>query len=256
MKKSVVSLSALMFAAGLAQAAPSETSYVVGGGFSYLPRYAGSKDYRVAPQLLASAHFSNGFFADLAQGVGYEATVGQHWVFTASAGFDPGRKDKNDTIRPGSDYLAGMGDIKQSATGNLGATYRFSDIGDVSVVASKALGQSYGATVHVQGRLEVWQTDRDGIELGGSVDLGNRDYAQTYFGVTPAQSRASRFTPFAGRGGIYAIEASVAWTHALGAHWSSRLTVGSTHYTSAVDDSPLIQKSNAVGGAYALVYHF
>lgn len=256
MKNSVLSLSALIFFAGIAQAAPSETSYLIGGGFSYLPRYAGSKDYRAAPQLVASAHFSNGFFADLAQGVGYEATLGRHWVLTASAGFDPGRKDKDDAIRPGSDFLQGMGDIKQSAVGNVGVTYRFGEVADVSLVASKALGQSYGATMHLQGRWTAWQAERDSIELAGSVDAGNRDYTQTYFGVTPEQSRSSRFMPFAERGGIYAVQASVAWTHALGTHWSSRLTVGSTHYTNAVNDSPLMQKENAIGGAYALVYRF
>jgi outer membrane scaffolding protein for murein synthesis (MipA/OmpV family) len=256
MKKPVISLATLMLFAGIAQANPADTSYLVGGGFSYLPRYAGSKDYRVAPQLVASAHFSNGFFADLAQGVGYEITLGQHWVFTGSAGFDPGRKDQNDAIRPGSDFLKGMGDIRQSAVGNVGATYRFSEIADVSVVASKALGHSYGATLHLQGRLAVWQADHDSIELTGSVDIANRDYTQTYFGVTQEQSRASRFAPFVGRGGIYAEQAGVSWTHALGTHWSSRLTLGGTHYAKAVSDSPVVQKANAVGGAYALVYQF
>lgn len=256
MKTTVLSVALLACVAGSASASPDETAYNIGGGLSYAPRYAGSKDDRVAPQLVGSAHFNNGIFVDLAQGVGYEAPLGQHWVVTTSVGFDPGRQDKDDAIRPGSDFLKGMGDIHQAALGNLGVTYRFGDAGDISVIASKALGHSYGATVHLQGRWVGWQRDHDSIEVAGSLDYGNRDYTQTYFGVTAKQAVRSRFTPFEGRAGLYAEQASVAWTHAWGPHLSSRLSVGATHYASTATNSPLVQKTNALGGAYAMVYRF
>lgn len=246
----------LLLAAGAAHAGGDASSYELGGGVAYVPRYAGSKDYHAAPQLIGSARFSNGFFIDLSDGVGYQATLGEHWSLTGSVGVDPGRTQRNDSFRPGSRSLQGMGDIKATATGGLGVVYAF-DRGDVSLSASHALGgHDYGSAAHVQARFTVWQPGNDSVDVTAAAHYGNREYNQTYFGVTERQSERSSFAPFKGRGGVYAATAGASWTHPMGDHWISRVAVGITRYANAVKDSPIVQKDNAYNVGYYLTYHF
>ncbi|MBT2116203.1 MipA/OmpV family protein [Dyella sp. LX-66] len=234
----------------------SESAYV-GGGAAYAPRYAGSKDYRPTPLVEASVLFKNGIFADTAQGVGYRLKFTESFYATAALGLDPGRKDKDDVARPGSDYLHGMGDIKATALANVGVGYRFGDRADLAVLVSKPLGHTeYGMSAHLIGHVVAWRGDRDSIDLSGTLDAGNRDYNQTYFGVSTAQAASSRFAAFRPGNGLYAASASATWTHQFNAHWFTRASLGATRYLRDAGRSPIVQERTNYLAAVSLAYRF
>ncbi|MGC1549012.1 MAG: MipA/OmpV family protein [Rhodanobacter sp.] len=218
----------------------TESTYL-GGGVAYVPRYAGSKEYRAAGVFDASAMFKNGIFVDGTQGVGYRFKFSDQFYATAAVGMDPGRTDKNDFARPGADFLKGMGDIKAAALASIGMGFRFNDRSDVSLMASKAVGHAYGTTLHVMGHVVAWKGDNDSIDLNGAVHYGNGDYNQTYFGVSTVQSQRTGFAHFTPGSGIYAVTASATWTHQLSAHWITRVSAGATRYMHSVVDSPVVQ---------------
>jgi outer membrane scaffolding protein for murein synthesis (MipA/OmpV family) len=235
----------------------STTSAYLGGGVAYMPRYAGSKDYRATPLLDASVHFKNGFYADSAQGVGYQFKFSDRFYATAALGADPGRKEKDDVLRPGSDYLKGMGDIKQAALAHIGLGFQFNDRSDISLMASKAMGQaSYGASLHLLGHVVAWKDNNNIIDLNGAVHYGNRDYNQTYFGISEVQSTRTRFTAFTPGSGIYAVDATATWTHQFSGHWFTRVSGGATRYMRDVGHSPIVQEKTGYILASSLDYRF
>lgn len=233
------------------------TSFYLGGGAAYVPRYPGSKEYRAAPLLNASVLFKNGFFIDGNQGAGYQLKFSENFYAIAALGLDPGRAEKNDLARPGGDHLRGLGNIKSTALVNAGVGYNFSDRGSVVLELSQPVGHAgYGTTAHLAGHLTAWKGQRDGIDLDAAVHYGDADYNGTWFGVTQAQARRSSFLSYAPGAGIYAVDASVTWSHQFNDHWFTRVTGGATRYMQDVAKSPLVEARTGYIAAASVNYLF
>lgn len=233
------------------------SSNYVGGGAAYVPRYAGSKDYRVTPLLDASFTFHNGFFINGMQGVGFRFRLGDHFYAITSASMDPGRLDKDDVARPGSDILKGMGDIRPSVLANAGLGVKLGQRVDLGFVASKAMNHAdYGMSYHLTGHVLVWSGERDSIDLDAALLYGNNDYNQTYFGVSSKQAADSRFQRYSPGAGLNAATAGVTWTHRFGEHWMTRFTTQGTRYLKSVADSPIVQKKTGYLAGISVDYRF
>lgn len=263
MKIHVVTALAALALSGAAQAATESTSrfdgtsFYLAGGAAYVPRYPGSKEYRAAPLFNASVLFKNGFFIDGNQGAGYQLKFTDNFYGIAALGLDPGRADKNDVARPGGDHLRGLGNIKSTALVNAGVGYNFSERASVVVELSQPVGHvGYGTTAHLAGHVTAWQGQRDGIDLDAAVHYGNADYNRTWFGITPVQSRRTRFASYDPGAGIYAVDASVTWSHQFNAHWFTRVTGGATRYMRDVANSPLVEARTGYIAAASLNYRF
>lgn len=229
----------------------------VGLGAAYVPRYAGSKDYRVSPLLDASFTFRNGFFIDGMQGVGFRFRLTDQFFITTSAGMDAGRKDQDDVARPGSDFLKGMGDIKPSVLANVGMGLKLGQRADIGLVASKAVNHAdYGMSYHLTGHVLAWSGENDSIDLNAALHYGNADYNQTYFGVTDKQAANTHFQRFTPGAGLHAATAGVTWTHRFGEHWMTRFTAEGTRYLKDVGDSPIVQKKMGYLAGASVDYRF
>lgn len=125
-------------------------------------------------------------------GVGYQATFGEHWSLTGSVGVEPGRTQRNDSFRPGSRSLQGMGDIKATATGGLASSMR-------STAATYRSARAMRWVVTTMARRRTCRRVSRCGSLATTVDVtaaahyGSREYNQTYFGVTELQSERSGF---------------------------------------------------------------
>lgn len=232
-------------------------SSYVGGGVGYAPRYPGSKEYHATPLFNASVLFKNGLFADGQQGVGYWRKFTDSFYALAALSADPGRRDKDNVLRPGANRLFGIGDIKTSVLANVGIGYNFGDRASLGLVASKPVNHAgYGASAHLTGHLAAWKGALDGIDLDAAVHYGNRDYNRTWFGVTEAQAAHTGFAHYTPAAGIYAVDASVTWSHQFGGHWFTRLTGGTTRYMQRVAHGPLVQERTSYMAAASLNYRF
>jgi len=255
-------LSYLVFALPLvtpiahAQDANAAAAYV-GGGVAYLPRYAGSKEYRVTPLVDASFNFRNGFFIDGMQGAGFRFRLTDAFFVTTSAGLDPGRKDQDDVARPGSDILKGMGDIKPSALVNVGFGVKLGQRADIGLMASKSMNHAdYGMSYHLTGHVLAWRGVNDSIDLNAALHYGDDKYNQTYFGVTAAQAANTHFHKFLPGAGLNAAAAGVTWTHRFGEHWMTRLGAEGVRYLKDVADSPIVQKKMGYLVSASVDYRF
>ncbi len=246
----------LITPAAHAQDANGGASYV-GGGVAYLPRYAGSKEYRVAPLVDASFTFRNGFFIDGAQGAGFRFHLTDHFFATTSAGLDPGRRDQDDGARPGSDVLKGMGDIKPSVLVNLGLGVKIGQRADVGFMVSKSMNHAdYGMSYHLTGHVLAWSGARDSIDLNAALHYGDDKYNQTYFGVTAMQAANTHFQRFSPGAGLNAAAAGVSWTHRFGEHWMTRVSADGVRYLKDVADSPVVQKKTGYLASASIDYRF
>lgn len=239
-----------------AEDASASASYV-GGGVAYLPRYAGSKEYRVTPLVDASFTFRNGFFIDGTQGAGFRFRLTDHFFVTTSAGMDPGRKDQDDVARPGSDLLKGMGDIKPSVLVNVGLGVKIGQRADIGLMASKPVNHAdYGMSYHLTGHVLAWRGVNDSIDLDAALHYGNDKYNQTYFGVTAMQAANTHFQKYSPGAGLNAASAGVAWTHHFGEHWMTRLSASGVRYLKDVADSPIVQKKTGYLASASVDYRF
>lgn len=95
-------------------------------------------------------------------------------------------------------------------------------------------------------------TDQLTFKAGPRILLGDDDYAQTYFGVTAAESAASSFDAFDARGGIISAGAKAEATYAINDNWE---VVGTLQYEQLRDDaadSPISQSDDQISGSIVL----
>ncbi|QQK03885.1 MipA/OmpV family protein [Burkholderia anthina] len=241
----------------LAAAAHAENQYSLSLGGGAAPRYPGSNQYRgvVAPAF--SARFGNGFFIDTASGAGYRLDL-PHGVFVSAAvNYDPGRADENRFDLPGSDYLKGMGRIPGSVLVGARAGVTLFNAAELSVtVDTPVTHTSRGVSGHVDLAVPVLKTAQHQIIVTGSVHAGTGRYTQTFYGVTDAQSMASRFRPYSTSGGIDSATMSVAWNRDVSRHWSVLATGGATRLLGRYGDSPIVQSRSNYYGMAGATYKF
>ncbi|WP_321926782.1 MipA/OmpV family protein [Burkholderia sp. BCC1998] len=76
--------------------------------------------------------------------------------------------------------------------------------------------------------------------------LGDGQFDQTYFGVSPMQSARSGFKRYAPGPGIDAYALTVSWEHILNRHRTTDIAFGGTRYTDNVSITPVGQRSFGV----------
>lgn len=115
--------------------------------------------------------------------------------------------------------LAGLGDIDTAVELGLALTYRernFRAFGEVR----RGFGGHEGITGTLGADLIFRPSDRLTISAGPRVNLGNDEFANTYFGVTSAQAAASSFGAFDAEGGVLGTGFEVNGTYRLDDRWA------------------------------------
>ncbi len=241
----------------LAAAAHAENEYSISLGGGFAPRYQGSNQYRgvVAPSF--SAKFGNGFFIGGDDGAGYRLDLPHGAFVSAAVNYDPGRADENRFDLPGSDYLKGMGRIPGSVlVGVRAGVTLFGSAMLSATIETPVTHTSRGVSGHVDLAVPVFKAGRHEIVVTGSVHGGTGRYMQTFYGVTDAQSMASRFRSYSVGGGIDSASMSVAWNWSLSQHWSVLATAGVTRLLGRYGDSPIVQSRSNYYGMAGVSYKF
>lgn len=254
MKLSVFATLSLVACSALAQ----ENTLSVSAGAAYASRYAGSARSQATPIVGVDYQMANGFFASSLRGIGYQTGTGI-FQFSGALGYRPGRddQDRNGFTNRGDATLRGMGDVDGSATATLGATAMLSERISVNLNLETPLSKRENGTVlsaAVNANLLRAQSDQLTATLSASA--ANRDYMQTWFGVTAAQSARTGFRAYAPKAGADQVGVSLAWTHLVGAHWSFTGSVSETSLVGDARDSPLTRRRSAPGAALYASYRF
>lgn len=218
----------------------NDVSIGVGAGIDQ--RYMGARDFRF--EVLPTVDVSRGiFFADFIRGAGVQYQTASGFYVSQAFNYDYGRADENNFFRPGSDYLKGMGDVKGTVTSTVTLSQRVAPWLSVNAQAEFGLdGHARGNQYQFGLESTISQTAVDTFVLDMDAKLGDGQYNQTYFGVTPSQSINSGLRRYAPGAGLYAISLAATWTHMFDKHWSAGLVLDATRYMNTVADSPVVQR--------------
>ncbi|WP_406625318.1 MipA/OmpV family protein [Acidovorax sp. SDU_ACID1] len=234
-----------------------KTEVIVGLGAGVMPRYLGAKDTKVLP-VPTVAVYRGIFFADSVRGLGAEYMTESGFYVSSALSYDFGRTEKDSDRRPGSKTLAGMGEIKSSAVINVLAAQQLTSWLAVNAEAEfRVAGQDKRGNRYRLGlESTVFDGAQDTVTVGMNVHAADRDYNQTYFGVSQAQSQRSRFAEFTPKSGIYAYSLTADWTHDFNKHWSLFAAVNVMQFSDRAKDSPLVEEKTGVTGTVMLNYSF
>lgn len=234
-----------------------KTEVTIGLGAGVAPRYLGAKDYEVMP--LPSLSIYRGiFFVDTLRGIGMEYLTSTNTYLSGAINYDPGRKDRNSSWTPGSDRLAGMGDVKGSTVGNVLISQEITPWLSVNGEANFRLGgqkhRGNDYRLGVEGK--ILEKSSDTLTANLNAHLGDSKFNRTYFGVTRNQANRSRFNYHGMDSGMYALSYGVDWIHKIDKNWSVFTAVNVMHFMRDAKNSPVVERKVGVTGAVSVNYSF
>ena len=228
----------------------------VGAGLAYMPTYDGSPNQRTVGVPFFTLNYRTQEWGDVSfgkHGLVWQAIESGGFRLGLVASLDDGRKDRKPSSTnpvPGDNRLAGMGTVRSSTEAGVLVGY-----GPFSVLARKSLGDRghKGTQVDLGVAWPLKMSDKVGVTLGAGLTWADKDYMQAYFGVTPAQSRASGFRAYTPKAGVRKFDLSVNTEYALTQDWKLQGALLLTQLTGDAADSPLVKRkfnpSLAVGVA-------
>lgn len=218
------------------QAARPALMFKLRGGVSYTPEYFGSKDNEFGPDLALNFEF-------LRLPGGYE--FGTPDPFTRAYGFVPRGSFRYISKRDSSDHaeLAGLNDVKDSVEIGLGLGYNqrnFEAWGDIryGVIGHHAWVGELGANLVLQ------PTEQLTLRAGPRVFFGDGDYANTYFGVSAAESLASGMAAHRAGGGALSAGFELGATYDINKDWGIDGAIRYDRYMNDAKDSPIVQRGD------------
>lgn len=254
-----IALCPLAQAQSLSQAPAYGLSGRIGMGVATLPTYEGSPNDRTlaAPELALTYRSHDWGTLELGpRGLFWNAFEAGAFRFALVAQFDLGRKDKDTSAlnpTPGDKRLAGMGNVQASTEAGVGIGY-----GPVMLVARQSLSERGPKGVQAELTIEMpWSvSDRLGLHFALGATWANRDYMQTYFGVTAAQAQATTFAVYTPKAGCRKVDASIGAEYALTSHWKLQGHLGITQLGDDAAASPIVSRRNGSSAALGVAYEF
>jgi outer membrane scaffolding protein for murein synthesis (MipA/OmpV family) len=198
---------------------------------------------------------SGQFFASTERGLGYNVYQEGGLTGFVAIGADPGRKAGD---RKSSPRLVGMGKVDSSALGMLGANYTAMDgLLSLTAVHVASTTRSQGSQTLINATVSFPLL---GDKLTGYLSLGaayaDRKHAQTYYGVSAAQSAQSGNPVYAAKSGWVSCDTHVGVNYVLDKNWSAGASLGRHERLGAASQGPLFSTKKATVGATSVSYRF
>lgn len=226
---------ALSLAASIGLALPAAAqersfNFALRGGVSAIPSYPGSDDYEAAPDLGFTFGSLNWGGVNIGKGVREIPDNG----FAFRGAFKViGSRDAEDNPE-----LAGLEDIDTAVELGFGVIYRETNwqaFGEVR----RGFGGHEGVTGTLGADAIFRPNDRLTITAGPRINLGNDEYASTYFGVSAAEAAASSFGAFDAEGGVLGAGLEVRAIYELSNEWALEGLVSYEKLKNDAADSPI-----------------
>ena len=225
----------------------SDWEVLLAAGLGVMPTYEGSVDYALMPVPYAYVNWRD--FLILGPR-GLTANLYKREDFTAGVAltFSSGRDEEGSTFfgSQGNDDLLGMGDIGAAAGAKVFATYDFPRF-TLDTSLTRYLGRDndgYLAELEINRTFVIEKI----LRITPSIELSyaDKDYMQTFFGVSPAQAISSRFGPYSAGAGIKDVSLGLNVMQMLSRNWFIFLSGKAKFLIGDAEDSP-ISRSNING---------
>jgi outer membrane protein len=240
---------------GLSQGLPAQGKWNVtlGAAVVEVPDYPGATGHRVRLRPLFSILYSDLVFVS-PYGLGVNAIRVDGFRAGPIIGYEGGRSETSDV------HLSGFGDIDPSLTAGAFAAWRprpgvpF----EISGTVRQAITHTSGG---LNGLLRLDYTGHAAPEhwslIGGpQLEFANREYQQTWFGVTPQQSENSGLPVYSPGGGLNQVGIHAAATYLTASHVLFRVFGEANRLTGDAAESPIVSRRTQLLVGVGAAYHF
>ena len=214
-------------------------------------QYQGSDESRVRVFPSIEYQWSNGFFAGILNGIGYNASAQPDMAYGVRVTADFGREEHR------SDALRGLGNIDPRP--ELGAFFNFSPARSIALSSSLRYGSGNERKGLIVDLGAGWSTGLSpSIRVGSSLatSWANSNYMQEYFGIGPDQASRSGYAQFSPGAGFRDVRLGASLVYHVASNWS---LAGSMTYHELLGDakrSPIVRKQGSISAVLALGYSF
>ncbi|AZP71964.1 MipA/OmpV family protein [Pseudomonas poae] len=242
-----LSLTSLCLLASAERALAEDWQYSLKAGVGNAPRYSGSDERMTAPLLGGKIVSPWGIFLDSSKGLGW-GYEGDALSFSTYVGVSGSRKDKNESMHAGSKRLKGMGEIKARGQVGVNASY---NLGGVIVGATlehalkdddhKENGKAF---THVELSLgtNLYEGNYGSIDASLTSHFGDRNYLQTWYGVTTGQAAQSRFKEYKAGAGNISNGMNLVWSLPISEHTQFSTLLDVQYLADEAGKSPIVER--------------
>lgn len=232
-------------------AAPGQDGGTVGAAVVAGYEYPGSAIHRTLVIPVLDYQWANGWFAGVANGVGYNFSDSPQMQYGLRLTVDKGRKESH------AGALHGMGNVDPAAEG--GAFLNYSPTRGLYLTSSLRLGAgrgNKGLLVDLGAARLAEIAPRWHLVTGASITLANADYLQSYFGVTGAQAAATGYATHAARAGARDARANAALTYSFDPTTSVTTALSTSALLGAARSSPITRRRTSTSAVVAVAHAF
>lgn len=213
--------------------------------------YQGSDESRV--RLLPSIDYqwSNGFFAGVINGVGYNASTEPGLAYGVRLTADFGRKERR------SAALRGLGDI--DARPEFGAFFNYSPARSVTLSSSLRYGSGNERAGLLVDLGAGWSTSlSSALQFSTSLATtwANASYLQDYFGVDAAQSLRSGYVVYSPGNGLRDVRVGATLRYRLTPAWGVTASLTHTELLGDAKRSPIVREQGTTSALFTVGYSF
>lgn len=256
-----LSLSSLCLLAGADRALAEDWQYSLKAGVANAPRYSGSDQRMSAPLLGGKVVSPWGIFLDTDKGLGW-GYEGNALSFSTYVGASSSRKDKNESLHAGSKRLKGMGEIKARPQVGVSASYNLGGV-IVGATLEHALKEddhkdSGKAFTHLELSLgtNLYDGRYGSVDASLSSHFGDRNYLQTWYGVTTGQAAQSRFQAYKAGAGNVSNGLNLVWSVPISEHTEFSTLLDVQYLADEAGKSPIVERRLQTSVVGVLEYTF
>ncbi|KRP45483.1 Outer membrane scaffolding protein for murein synthesis, MipA/OmpV family [Pseudomonas libanensis] len=246
-KNLCLSFTSLWLLATAGTALAEDWQYSLKAGVANAPRYSGSDERMTAPVLGGKIVSPWGIFLDTDTGLGW-GYEGNALSLSAYVGASDSRKDKNQSMHAGSKRLKGMGEIKSRPQLGMSAAYNLGGVIIGATLEHALKEDDHKDTGKAYTRLELSLGTNLYEGRFGSVDaslnshFGDRDYLQTWYGVTTGQAARSRFKEYKAAGGNISNGMNLVWSLPINEHTQFSTLLDVQYLADKAGKSPIVER--------------
>lgn len=236
-------------------------SVTLGAGVFAKPVYEGSKEFEAMPAPFFDIRlFDDRVFLNLQDGIGANILKNGGWRAGVAIGYGGGRQRDGGAFSRSSDRLVGVPDIDGAAVGKIFGSYSFDPFSVEGAVRNRFASDG-GVSVELGAKYHISPLPRLRVSLGPQVTWANKEYNQTFFGVSEQTARAARsqgnnLTAYEPDAGFKDISFSVSGVYRLTDHWSVMGRAGVSQLIGPARKSPLVEEKTQPNLGLGVMYKF
>ena len=222
--------------------------FALGAGVGVAPTFPGSDNYRAG--LLP---FIAGAYGPVVFGfnqIGVRLYRDPRWRVSTFLALAGGRYESDDA------RLRGLGDIDRTARLGLRVIYREGRFVALGQVAPDIAGQKQGTLARLDLLARFHPVQGTSVFVGPGLTWADRQYTQSYFGVTPEQSTRSAFPEFQTGAGLESARVVGGVLQRFGRPWFAMATVSASRLLGDAANSPVIETRTQYAIFTSVMYIF